>query len=182
MPLLARTKSFIRNLFRRDRADRNIHEELRSYLDLLTEEKIASGQNPAEALRQAKIELGGLEQVKENVRDVRTGAFLDSAAQDIRFALRTLSRAPSFTAIAVLTLALGIGATTAIFSVVNAVLLKPLPLREPNRVVALHDQFFSFNNPRTKVSPLQFREFSQHTEIFESTAAFKPMALTLTSA
>jgi hypothetical protein len=181
MPLFPRTSSLIRNLFRRDRADRNIHEELRSYLDLLTEEKIASGINPTEARRQARIELGGLEQVKENIRDVRSGAFLDSAAQDIRFALRTLRRAPAFTAIAILTLALGIGATTAIFSIVNAVLLKPLPIREPNRVVALHDQFFSFDNPRTKVSPLQFREFSQHTEIFRSTAAFKPADLTLTS-
>ncbi len=136
---------------------------------------------PIEARRQAKIELGGIEQVKENVRDVRAGAYLDSAAQDIRFALRTLGRAPAFTVIAVLTLALGIGATTAIFSVVNAVLLKPLPIREPKRVVALHDQLPEFGMPRTKVSPLQFREYSQRTEIFESTAAFKPAILTLTS-
>ncbi len=103
-------------------------------------------------------------------------------AQDIRYALRTLRRAPAFSAIAVLTLALGIGATTAIFSVVNAVLLKPLPIREPNRVVALHDQLPDLGSPRTKVSPLQFREYSQHTEIFESTAAFKPASLTLASA
>lgn len=182
MPFLASAKSFIRNLFRRDRADRDVDEELHSYLDLLTQEKIASGLNPIEAHRLARIDLGGLEQVKEDVRDVRMGAFFDSAAQDIRFALRTLSRAPAFTAIAVLTLALGIGATTAIFSVFNAVLLKPLPIREPSRVVYLHDQLPSFGVPRTKVSPLQFREYSQHTEIFESTAAFKPAGLTLTSA
>ncbi|MBV9885171.1 MAG: ABC transporter permease [Acidobacteria bacterium] len=181
MPLFAYTKTFIRNLFRRDRADGDIDEELRSYLELLTEEKIASGLSPHEARRDAMIELGGLTQVKENVRDIQAGTYLDSAAQDIRFALRTLSRAPAFTAIAILTLALGIGATTAIFSVFNAVLLKPLPIHEPERVVALHDQFFSFDNPRTKVSPLQFREFSQHIDIFESTAAFKPVGLTLTT-
>jgi predicted permease len=181
MPLLARTRSFFRNLFRRDHADRHVDEELRSYLDLLTEEKIASGLSAIEARREANIELGGLEQVKENVRGVRIGASLESAAQDLRYAFRSLRRAPAFSAVAILTLALGIGATTAIFSVVNAVLLKPLPIRQPNRVVALHDQLFDFGMPRTKVSPLQFREYSEHTEIFESTAAFKPANLTLTS-
>lgn len=135
MPLLARTKSFIRNLFRRDRADRNIHEELRSYLDLLTEEKIASGLSPIEARRQAKIELGGLEQVKENVRDVRTGAFLDSAAQDIRFALRLFRKSPIFTAAAILTLALGLGANAAIFSLVDSVFLRAVPFADPDRLV-----------------------------------------------
>lgn len=181
MSLASRTKNLFRNLFHHDAVDRDVDEELRSYLDLLTQEKITPGLSPAQARRQAKIELDGLEQVKENVREARTGFFLDSMAQDIRYALRTLRRAPAFSAIAVLTLALGIGATTAIFSVVNAVLLKPLPIRKPNRVVALHDQLFSFGVPRTKVSPLQFQEFSQYTEIFESTAAFKPAGLTLTS-
>jgi len=182
MSFVSRTKTLFRNLFHYDAIDRDADEELRSYLDLLTQEKITSGLSPAQARRQANIELDGLEQVKENVREARTGFFLDSMAQDIRYALRTLRRAPAFSAIAVLTLALGIGATTAIFSVVNAVLLKPLPIRKPNRVVALHDQLFSFGMPRTKVSPLQFQEFSQYTEIFESTAAFKPAGLTLTSA
>ena len=181
MPLFARTKSFFRNLFRRDRADRDVDAELRSYLALLTEEKTAAGLNATEARRAAKIEFGGVEQVKENVRDIRVGGFLESAAQDLRYAFRTLRRAPTFSAVAILTLALGIGATTAIFSVVNAVLLKPLPIRQPNRVVALHDQLPEFGMPRTKVSPLQFREYSQRTEIFESTAASKPTNLTLAS-
>jgi putative ABC transport system permease protein len=181
VPLIARTKSFFRNLFRRERADSDVDEELRSYLELLTEEKIASGRNAAAARRAAKIELGGVEQVKEEVRHVRAGAYLESAAQDLRYAFRTLRRAPAFSVVAILTLALGIGATTAIFSVVNAVLLKPLPIRQPSRVVALHDQLFEFGMPRTKVSPLQLREYSQRTEIFESTAAFKPANLTLTS-
>jgi predicted permease len=181
MSLFTRLASLKRNLFHRKHAEADLDAELRSYADLLTDENRAEGLTPDEARRKAQIDFGGIEQVKEQVRDVRVGACLDAAAQDIRFALRILSRAPAFTAIAIFTLALGIGATIAIFSVVNAVLLKPLPIREPKRVVALHDQFFTSDNPRTKVSPLQFREFSQRTEIFETTAAFKPAALTLTS-
>jgi predicted permease len=181
MSLFTRLASLKRNLFHRNRADTDLDAELRSYADLLADENCANGATPAAARRQAQIEFGGIEQVKENVRDIRAGAYFDTAAQDIRFALRTLSRAPAFSAIAVLTLALGIGATTAIFSVVNAVLLKPLPIREPKRVVALHDQLPEFGMPRTKVSPLQFREYSEHTEVFESAAAFKPANLTLTS-
>ena len=103
--------------------------------------KSAAGRDAAQARRAAKIELGGLEQIKENVLDARAGAFLDSVST--RFSLRSVARfvaPPAFTAISIFTLALGIGATTAIFSVVNAVLLKPLPIRQPNRVVALHDQ------------------------------------------
>ncbi len=137
MPLIANTKSLIRNLLGRERADRDTDEELRSYLDLLTEEKVASGLNPTQARRQANIEFGGLEQVKENVRDVRATAFLDSIAQDVRYALRTFRRAPAFTAIAVLTLALGIGANTAIYSVVYTLILRSLPVHHPEQLVEL---------------------------------------------
>src|SRR5271155_2047341 len=177
---LARLTSLLRNLFRARRTDRELDEELRSYLVLLTEEKIADGIGPDQARRQAKIELGGIEQVKEQVRDIRAGAWFESFLQDMRYALRTLRKNPAFAAVATLTLALGIGATTAIFSVINAVLLQPLPIRDPGRVVALHDQLPAFNRPRAKVSPLQFREFSQRNDLFEAAAALKPVSLTLT--
>jgi predicted permease len=100
--------------------------------------------------------------------------------QDLSYAIRILGKNPGFTAAVILTLALGIGANAAIYSVVNAVLIRPLPIREPSRVVVLHDQFPSWNMPRTKVSPLQFLEFSRRTDLFESSGALKPANLNLT--
>ena len=180
MRLFYRTTRFFRNLFGRQQAERELDEEVRSYAALLADEKLATGMTAQEANRQARLELGGIEQVKEQIREARTGAFLDSLVQDLRYAVRMLRKSPGFSIVAILTLALGIGATTAIFSVVNAVLLQPLPIRDPSRVVVLHDQLPMFDVPRTKVSPLQFREFSMRTELFESCAAWKPANLTLT--
>ena len=180
MRSLAHITSLLRNLFRRKQADQDLDEEVRSYLALLTEEKISAGISQDQARRQARIELGGVEQVKGQVREARAGAWLDSIVQDLRYALRALRKNPSFAAVAILTLALGIGATTAIFSVIQAVLLQPLPIRDPGSVVALHDQFPAFNMPRTKVSPLQFQEISQRKDLFEAAAALKPVSLTLT--
>jgi predicted permease len=100
--------------------------------------------------------------------------------QDIRYGIRVLAKSPGFTIVAVLTLALGIGANTAIFSVVNAVLLRPLPVRDPERVVVLHDQLPTLNLPRASVSATQFREFSQREDLFESSAALLRADLNLT--
>src|SRR5580692_7920034 len=100
--------------------------------------------------------------------------------QDIRYGIRVLAKSPGFTMVAVLTIALGIGANTAIFSVVNAVLLRPLPVREPERLVVLHDQLPTLNLPRTSVSATQFREFRQREDLFESSAALLRTDLNLT--
>src|ERR1700680_1338261 len=100
--------------------------------------------------------------------------------QDARFGARMLRKKPGFTALVVLTVSLGIGANTAIFSVVNAVLLHPLPIRDPTRLVVLHDQFPTWNMPRTSVSALQFIELGQRTDLFESSAAIQPLDLNLT--
>src|SRR5262249_30637475 len=127
-------RHFVRNLLRRDRVERDLSDEIDGYVDLLIEEKVAQGMSPDDARRAARLGIGRIEQVKEHVRDVRVGASLDVLCQDVRFAVRTLTRRPGFATLAVLTLGVGMGATTAIFSLIDSVLLKPLPFHEPERL------------------------------------------------
>jgi putative ABC transport system permease protein len=132
---------------------------------MLEEEKVRSGMKGEEARRAAAIEVGGLEQVKERVRDVRVGVFLGTVAGDIRYGLRALARSPGFTAAAVLALALGIGATAAIFSVVDAVLLRPLPYADAGRLVVL------LHSARNPVAPANFLDWKRQSAAFESMGA-----------
>jgi len=137
MPTFLKVRSFLRNLFSVRRVEVDLDEEVRSHLELLTEENIRAGMSPKEAQRAARIELGGIEQVKEQVREERIGNWLHSVMSDCRFGVRQLRRSPGFTAVAILTLALGIGANTAVFSVVESVLLRPLPFRDSERFFAI---------------------------------------------
>src|SRR6185437_6972058 len=139
MQLWLRLKSLSRNLFRKRQIENQLDEELRSYADMIAEEKIAAGIPPSEARRTTLAELGGIEQVKQSVRDHRAGAGLELLWQDVRYALRQLRRNRAFTLTAVTTLGLGIGATTAIFSAVYALLLRPLPYPDSDRLMEILD-------------------------------------------
>ena len=137
MVLLARLTSLARNLFCKQRAERDLDEELRSHLELLAQEKIKTGIPAEEARRQARIELGGVEQVKEQVREIRAGHLLENFGRDLRFTLCALRKKPGFTAVVTLSLALGIGANTAIFSLVDAIILRPLAVPHPSDVIVI---------------------------------------------
>src|ERR1700733_6698377 len=125
MQFLSRLSSLRRNFFARARVERDLDAELRVYLEQVTDENCGAGMGPTEARRAACIELGGMEQVKEEVRQVRTGQMLEELLQDLRYGFRTLRKNLAFTAVAVLALALGIGANTTLFSVAYGILFRP---------------------------------------------------------
>jgi putative ABC transport system permease protein len=137
MQLVTRLRSLVRNLFRRSHVERELDDELHAYLGQLTEEKINSGMSPEQARREARMELGGVEPVKEQVREARHGAGLETLLQDVRYGLRMLRKSPGFTAVAIITLGLGIGVNTTVFSFVEGFLLRPPPVEEPGRVMSL---------------------------------------------
>jgi putative ABC transport system permease protein len=134
MKLLHRLASVMSWILRRDRAESQLDDEVRSFVEMSTAERIRDGIPAAEARRLALLELGGVEQVKERVRTGRHGALLDDVGRDVRYALRLFARQPTFAVVIVGTLALGIGANTAIFSIVDSLLLRTLPIEEPERL------------------------------------------------
>lgn len=170
MRLLMRIWSFARNLTRRRVAERDLDDEVRAHLDLLTDEKIREGLDAADARREARIELGGVEQVKEEVRGARAGAFLEELAQDLRFGARMLRKSPGFTAAAALTLALGLGANVAIFTVLNGVVLKPLPYRDPGRLTLIWTEWRGSSHARLPASGPQVQYLRERSSLFEDIA------------
>ena len=134
MSTLFRMRSALRNLFKKEKVERQLDDELRSYVEMAADEKVAAGVPVSEARRRTLAELGGVEQVKQAVRDRRAGTSLDTMWGDMRYGWRQLLRNPGFTAAVIVTLALSVGVNTAIFSIVNALMLKSLPYSEPERL------------------------------------------------
>jgi predicted permease len=168
MPLLVKARSFLRNLFFPRRVDADLDQEVRSHLELLIAENIRAGMPPSEAQRAARIELGGVEQVKEQVRDSRTSAFLDSLVQDFRFALRQMHRSPGFALTAVLILALGIAANVIVFGVVQGLVLRTLDLPRADRVMTLQPK-----DAGPFVSNPEMRDVRDGNSVFSAVADYE---------
>jgi predicted permease len=172
MPLGSRIASLWRNLFDKERVERELDDEVLAYVDLLTEEKVKSGMSLREARRAALIELGGVDQVKEQVREARIGTMLETLLQDLRFGFRTLLKNPGFTAVGTLSLALGIGATTTVFSLLDTIFLRPLSYPEPDRLVGIQER--NVNMPESEgwrgISTPTFLDWKKQSQSFEDLA------------
>ncbi|HEY1949591.1 MAG TPA: ABC transporter permease [Bryobacteraceae bacterium] len=160
----------VRCLLRRSKAEADLSNELQDYIEHQTERYIASGLSPEGASLAALRDVGGMEQVKEHCRDTRGTAWLENTLLDIRFGARLLRKNPGFTMVAVSTLALGIGANTAIFSVVKAVLLASLPYKEPNRIVAVWTANPARDGQPHPSSAGDFAMWKQRSDVFEDLA------------
>ena len=172
----------LRMLLDRDRVDRELDDELRHHVALETEARRAQGVPPAEARRQALALLGGLESTRSHVREARFGAALGHVPQDVRYVLRVLRRNPGFTATTVLTLTLAISATSATFSVVDAVLLQPLPFPNADRLVTLWETDPENGNQPSEPAPANFLDWREQATSFEHVAALEPYSVDLTGA
>ena len=155
----------------RGKKESEMEAELRSHVEMRTEDLVRGGMAREEAMRRAKVEFGGIEQMKEEIREVKGVGLVEALQQDLRFGARMLRKSPGFTAVAVLTLALGIGATTAIFSVVEGVLLRPLPYPESDRVMLLHET--SQDVPDMSISMENFNDWRVQNTAFKSLGAYQ---------
>jgi len=171
--------SRIRSLFSHRKFDEDFTRELDSHLAMLTDENIRRGMAPGEARRLARLRLGGSAQLEETNRELRGLPFLESLAQDVRFALRMLRKSPGFAAVAILTLALGIGANTAIFSLVDAVLLRTLPVQHPEQLRILARNYNGEPNP-SMTNPL-WESIRANQSIFSGTLAWGTRRFDLTN-
>lgn len=170
-----RIVSLWRNLFRGRAVEEMMDEELRSVVEMLAAEKLQTGMSAAEARRQALIELGGVEQVKEEVRASRPARMIEDIGRDLRYEFSMLVGKPGFSFTAILVLALGIGANTAIFSIVNAFLCHPLPVHAPEELVSSYASFESRQARKSILTPMTYSNYlaiRDQDEIFSGVTSF----------
>jgi putative ABC transport system permease protein len=159
----------IRSLFGKEAAEASLEDELRFHREQQLEKHLQSGMTRDEAMRRFRIEFGGLDQTKEDCREARGVNLIETLLRDLRYALRTLRKSPGFTVVALLTLALGIGANTAMFSIVYGVLLRPLPYKDPSRLIVLNETTARVG--RVSVSYPNFEDWRQQSRAFSQMAA-----------
>ncbi len=172
MDWLRTSASRLRGLFRKQELDSDLDDEFQAHLEMLAEENIRRGMNPKEAAHAAHREFGGFEQTKELYRDQHRVQFFDALAQDLRFALRGLRKRPGFALIAIVTLALGIGSTTAVFSVVDRILFRSLPYPHDERLVSFGDKA-PFEANEFVLGP-DYVDWKKAQTPFESVTSFVP--------
>jgi hypothetical protein len=165
-------------MFRRSQVERELEEEFRFHADALIQREIAAGRTPEEARRAALLAMDGIEQRKEECRGMRHMNVIDNLVRDIRYAVRTLARSPGFTVAALLALGLGIGANTAVFSVVNGVLLRPLSYADPDRLVMIFTS--RPHSERGNASLAEFLDWKAASHSFETLDIVDRSRFTLT--
>jgi putative ABC transport system permease protein len=170
----------VRGLWRADAIHDEIDEELRFHVDMSTEENMRRGMTREEARREAERRFGGLSRMKEQGYDVRGGRWLEDTFHDLRYGLRGLLRNRGFAVVAVLTLGLGIGANTAVFSVINAVFLRPLPFHEPERLVVVWEDASFVGYPRNNPAPANYLDLKANNTVFEDMGALAPSDFSVT--
>lgn len=171
MSVLSDLGARLASIFWRGREERELEEELRFHVDMEADRQRRAGAPADAARRRGLIALGGIERTKEDVRDARGTRVLDDTMRDVAFAARTLARSPAFALVVIVTLALGIGGTTAIFSAVDATLVKPLPYQEPGQLVRLYEGFTGDPSPHNFVSPTMFLWYRERLSSFDHFAA-----------
>jgi len=170
--------ALLRNLVLHKEVERDLADEVESYLQLSSDAKVRDGLDAIAAHRAAALELGGVEQVKEQVREKRIGHFLETRWQDVRFAFRTLRKSPVFSFTVVLVLALGIGSTALMFTLVNFFLLRGPAFPEAERLFMLWQKIPQ--EDRTSFSVKEFGAWKKQTEVFDQLAAFTGAGFTIT--
>jgi putative ABC transport system permease protein len=171
MRLFQNFGNWLRSFFRRTVVEQELGAEMHFHIERQVEENLAAGMTPREARRAAIKEFGGVEQVKEECRDTRRASYVENLIKDLRYGFRMLRKSPSFTFFAVAVLALGIAANSAIFSIADNVLVRPLPYRDSNRLVMVWEDASAFGFPKDTPAPGNFADWKSRNQVFLDVAA-----------